>query len=289
MKTENFCIPNSLLQKCNNDSVTVHLFLHLLTTSDDSGAVTTTLSKLAEELKTTVDKIRTRLTKLESADLIEIPQSSHKNPTKIPRNGTLVSVCNYESYTVFDLGQSHKNPTKIPQSSHDTKETNKENIPPTPPIKENKKENSPSLHLTVEPPPSKIYREVVELWDNICTSSPRLRAHSQARQNKVLCRVKEMGGYPKAIATITEMFTVVQSNSFYTGDNSRGWVAGFDWFFENSTNWCKVIERVHNSKSNGQKTNPTSKAEHIASERERIMRDIASAGTEQDDEPSWLK
>ena len=289
MKTENFCIPNSLLQKCNNDSVTVHLFLHLLTTSDYSGAVTTTLSKLAEELKTTVDKIRTRLTKLESVDLIEIPQSSHKNPIKIPRNGTVVSVCNYESYTVFDLGQSHKNPIKIPQSSQEPKETNKENIPPTPPIKENKKENFPSLHLTVEPPPSKIYREVVELWDNICTSSPRLRAHSQARQNKVLCRVKEMGGYPKAIATITEMFTVVQSNSFYTGDNSRGWVAGFDWFFENSTNWCKVIERVHNSKSNGQKHNSTSKAEHIASERERIMREVASAAPRECDAPSWLK
>ena len=134
-------IPRTLLQECNNDSVTVHLFLHLLITSDGSGAVTTTLSKLAEELRTTVDKIRTRLAKLESVGLIEIPQSSHKNPIKIPRNGTVVSVCNYESYAVFDLGQSHKNPIKIPRSSHNAKETNKEKVSPIPPIKENKKES----------------------------------------------------------------------------------------------------------------------------------------------------
>ena len=259
MKTESFCIPNSLLQECNNDSVTVHLFLHLLTTSDGSGAVATTLRKLAGELKTTVKKTGNRLIKLESSGLIAIEQKGNKKGTEREQKG------------------------------NNKKETNKENLSPTPPIKENKKENSPSLHLTVEPPPAKIYQEVVELWDSICTSSPRLRAHSQARQNKVLCRVKEMGGYTKAIATITEMFTVVQANGFYTGDNSRGWVAGFDWFFENSTNWCKVIERVHNSKSNGQKHNSTSKAEHIASERERIMREVASAAPRECDAPSWLK
>ena len=288
MKTENFCIPNSLLQKCNNDSVTVHLFLHLLTTSDDSGAATTTLRKLAEELKTTVKKITTRLAKLENAGLVATKQKGNKKGTKREQKGTFVTICNYESYAVLDIGYGNSKGTTREQQRNNTKETNKENLSPTPPIKENKKENSPSLHLTVEPPPSKIYREVVELWDNICTSSPRLRAHSQARQNKVLCRVKEMGGYTKAIATITEMFTVVQANSFYTGDNGRGWVAGFDWFFENSTNWCKVIERVHNSKSNGQKHNSTSKAEHIASERERIMREVASAAPRECDAPSWL-
>ena len=282
-------IPDSLLQKCNNDSVTVHLFLHLLTTSDDSGAVTTTLRKLAGELKTTVKKTATRLTKLESTGLIAIEQKRNKKGTKREQKGTFVTICNYESYAVLDIGHGNSMGTAWEQQRNNTKETNKENIPPTPPIKENKKENSPSLHLTVEPPPSKIYREVVELWDKICTSSPRLRAHSQARQNKVLCRVKEMGGYPKAIATITEMFTVVQANGFYTGDNGRGWVAGFDWFFENSTNWCKVIERVHNSNSNGQKHNSTSKAEHIASERERIMREVASAAPRECDAPSWLK
>ena len=88
MKTENFCIPISLLHKCNNDSVTVHLFLHLLTTSDDSGAATTTLRKLAEELKTTVKKITTRLAKLENAGLVTTKQKGNKKGTK--RN-----TCNY--------------------------------------------------------------------------------------------------------------------------------------------------------------------------------------------------
>lgn len=270
---------------------TLQLFLYMLVNANTEdgywqgilvkrGQIIVTIPTLAELLDSTPKKIRNNLERL---------SISHEIGRQTTNKYSIVTICNYDSYigNKIVVGQSKGSQRAVKGQS--IKETNKENISPTPPIKENKKENSPSLHLTVEPPPSKIYREVVELWDKICTSSPRLRAHSQARQNKVLCRVKEMGGYPKAIATITEMFTVVQSNSFYTGDNSRGWVAGFDWFFENSTNWCKVIERVHNSKSNGQKHNSTSKAEHIASERERIMREVASAAPRECDAPSWLE
>ena len=89
----------TLLQDCNNDSVTVHLFLHLLTTSDDSGAVTTTLRKLAGELKTTVKKTATRLTKLESTGLIAIEQKRNKKGTKREQKGTFVTICNYEMGT----------------------------------------------------------------------------------------------------------------------------------------------------------------------------------------------
>lgn len=254
----------------------LQLFVYLLYKADENGNVTTTYSQICKELSMSLQTLRTCLKKLSLTQQVT-QQVTHRD--------THLTVCNIVSYEA----EKNRGNTVTNTVTNTPKETNKENLSPTPPIKENKKENSPSLHLTVEPPPSKIYREVVELWDKICTSSPRLRAHSQARQNKVLCRVKEMGGYPKAIATITEMFTVVQSNSFYTGDNSRGWVAGFDWFFENNTNWCKVIERVHNSKSNGQKHNSTSKAEHIASERERIMREVASAAPRECDAPSWLK
>jgi hypothetical protein len=254
----------------------LQLFVYLLDKADENGNIVTTNSTICHELGMSPRTLRTCLHHL---------VATNKTTNKTTNKNTHLIICNFASYKVEKNTTDKQNDKQTDKQ----KETNKENISPTPPIKENKKENSPSLHLTVEPPPSKIYREVVELWDKICTSSPRLRAHSQARQNKVLCRVKEMGGYPKAIATITEMFTVVQSNSFYTGDNSRGWVAGFDWFFENSTNWCKVIERVHNSKSNGQKHNSTSKAEHIASERERIMREVASAAPRECDVPSWLK
>ena len=242
----------------------LQLFVYLLDKVDENGSVTTTYSQICKELGMSTQTLRTCLKKLSLTQQVT-QQVTHRD--------THITICDIASYKA----EKNQGNTVANIVTNTVKETNKENLSPTPPIKENKKENSPSLHLTVEPPPSKIYQEVVELWDSICTSSPRLRAHSQARQNKVLCRVKEMGGYTKAIATITEMFTVVQANGFYTGDNSRGWVAGFDWFFENSTNWCKVIERVHTQKTNGQKSTTTSKAEHIAAERERIMREVLAS------------
>lgn len=262
----------TLLQKCNNDSVTVHLFLHLLTTSDGSGAVTTTLQKLAWELKTTVDKIRIRLKHLKDANLITTPTSNQQQTVCTPQKGTLVTICNYESYAVIDLWENQRNPIKTPPQSHNTKETKKEKVSPTPPIKEKNKEKylTPVI-LTDDAPPTKtpkeIYFEIVELWHSICTDFPKLRTHSQTRQNKVRIRLTEMGGYPNAMATISEIFRKAQASSFLKGDRS-GWKATFDWFFENPNNWCKVIEGAYDNINNGQRTHTTSNTD-----RERIIRE----------------
>ena len=114
------------------DSITVHLFFHLLAKSfNTNGTVAIPLRRLAEELNTTVDKIRTRLAKLESCRIIEIPQKSHKNPTKIPQKTTSITICNFDSYAHCENYESHKNPTKIPQKSHNQKE----NSPPHTPLK----------------------------------------------------------------------------------------------------------------------------------------------------------
>ena len=235
-------IPDSLLQKCNNDSVTVHLFLHLLTTSDGSGAVTTTLSKLAEELKTTVDKTRSRLAKLESVDLIEIPQSSHKNPIKTPRKGTVVSVCNYESYVVFDLEQSHKNPIKPQQSSHTPKATNKENISPTPPIKENNKEKYSSSTTM------RAREEFIQALkgDRIWGESVELRYQLQ----------------PGALIPWIERFALdIQCRDVAHKDIQDAKRHFFDWL--------RIQLRYE------QRTTPTSKAGYLQAERERLQREIA--------------
>lgn len=41
-----------------------------------------------------------------------------------------------------------------------------------------------------------------------------------------------------------DLFTKVQASDFLTGrqPNKTGWVASFDWLFDNSSNWVKVQE-----------------------------------------------
>ena len=258
MKTENFCIPISLLHKCNNDSVTVHLFLHLLTTSDDSGAATTTLRKLAEELKTTVKKITTRLAKLENAGLVATEQKGNKKGTKREQKGTLVTICNYESYTVFNLEQGNSKGTTREQQGNTPKETNKENIPPTPPIKENNKEKYSSSTTM------RAREEFIQVLkgDRIWGESVELRYQLQ----------------PEAIIPWIERFALdIQCRDVVHKDIQDAKRHFFDWL--------RIQLREQN---NGQKHNSTSKAEHIASERERIMREVASAAPRECDAPSWL-
>lgn len=223
----------TLLSQCNNDSVTVHLFLHLLITSDSSGTVATTLQKLALELRTTVDKIRIRLAKLEGVNLITSPQSSHKNPIKIPRNGTVITICNYESYTVLELCQSHKNPIKIPPNTHEPKETKKENIPPTPPIKEKNKEN------IIKPSLSGGQKE-----------SSRFQPPTISEvQNYILEK-----GYSIAAERFIDFY---QSKNWYVGKNKmKDWKAAV-------RNWA-----ARDKEQNGQRTHTTSNTD-----RERIIRE----------------
>lgn len=248
----------TLLQKCNNDSVTVHLFLHLLTTSDGSGAVTTTLQKLAWELKTTVDKIRIRLKHLKGANLITTTTSNQQQTVCSPQKGTLVTICNYESYAVIDLWENQRNSIMTPPQSQEPKETNKENISPTPPIKENNKEKYSSSTTM------RAREEFIQVLkgDRIWGESVELRYQLQ----------------PEAIIPWIERFALdIQCRDVVHKDIQDAKRHFFDWL--------RIQLREQN---NGQKHNSTSKAEHIAAERERIMREVASAAPRECDAPSWL-
>jgi DNA-binding Lrp family transcriptional regulator len=260
-------------EKWFKDSISVHLFFYLLTKSfNTDGTVAISQRRLAEELNTTVDKIRTRLAKFESYGIIEIQHLSNTYPTVIQQQQTFITICNFNSYNPLENSESNTYPTVIQQLSN----SQKENFPPTPPLKENNIYNP--LILTDEPPlkktPKEIFDEVVDLWHAICVDLPQVRVRNATRQKKVLCRVSEMGGYEKALPVIEEVFRTAQSISFYKGDNNRGWKASFDWFFENDTNWAKVLERVH---QNGQRTYTNSNTEQariIQERREQHLHDI---------------
>lgn len=120
------------------------------------------------------------------------------------------------------------------------KETNKENISPTPPIKENKKES--------------LKESPINGAKESCRFLPptvlQVQEYIQER------------GYAMSAERFVDFYT---SKNWYIGKNKmKDWRAAV-------RNWA--------SRNNdyGQKSTSTSKAEHIAAERERIMREVLAS------------
>ncbi|MFV0538754.1 MAG: hypothetical protein ACK5M3_15525 [Dysgonomonas sp.] len=55
--------------------------------------------------------------------------------------------------------------------------------------------------------------------------------------------MEEFGGdLEQQLAVVNKLFEKAQASKFMRGDNKTGWRASFDWLFENSKNWVKVLE-----------------------------------------------
>ena len=88
------------------------------------------------------------------------------------------------------------------------------------------------------------YQDIVALWNEICGGSlPRVKALNDNRRQKIKCRLDEWSkDSGEWIAKAQELFERVIASDFLRGNNNAGWAATFDWLFENSKNWVKVIE-----------------------------------------------
>jgi len=51
-------------------------------------------------------------------------------------------------------------------------------------------------------------------------------------------RLSEMG----SINMMEQVFCKMENSDFLKGKNKYGWKASFDWVFQNSDNWMKVLE-----------------------------------------------
>lgn len=93
-------------------------------------------------------------------------------------------------------------------------------------------------------------RDIAALWNDICGGSlPRVKAVSENRRQKIKCRCEEWGKDNEAwLQQARELFERVIASDFLRGDNKSGWIATFDWLFENSKNWIKVMEGNYDNK-----------------------------------------
>lgn len=84
---------------------------------------------------------------------------------------------------------------------------------------------------------------VVRLWNEICTSLPKVMRLSDARREKVKARLKEWGGdKDKMLDNARALFLRIERSDFLTGRSGKWKGASFDWIFDSRNNWIKVME-----------------------------------------------
>lgn len=113
-------------------------------------------------------------------------------------------------------------------------------------VKETKIENTPKVS----------YENIVAVWNSVCLSLPKVVKVTEARKKKIKCRIEEFGVKPDELQDfLMRLFQRVQASDFLTGrcNGKVGWVANFDWLFENPSNWVKVTEGNYDNNRGGVK------------------------------------
>ena len=100
-----------------------------------------------------------------------------------------------------------------------------EDKPPEPPA-----EDPPAR----EPVP---FKEIQDLYINICVSFPKIMAINGQRKKAVRARWNEH----KDIKVFEALFRKAEASSFMKGRNDRNWTADFDWMMR-PTNFIKILE-----------------------------------------------
>lgn len=82
------------------------------------------------------------------------------------------------------------------------------------------------------------YEKIIELYHTVCKSYPRIRGLSERRKRLIAGRWHEHRG---DFNVFNELFLRAEESKFLKGENSRHWMANFDWMLEASNMW-KVLE-----------------------------------------------
>ena len=109
--------------------------------------------------------------------------------------------------------------------------------------KERDKEKKSELELA--------YKTVAEIYNNICTSLPKVRTVTPKRKDAITKLIR--AGF--TIEDLKTIFEKAEQSSFLKGENKNNWNASFDWLIKEE-NAVKVIEGnyIDKPKKNTQKS-----------------------------------
>lgn len=111
-----------------------------------------------------------------------------------------------------------KKPMVSKDENHESEETEQQNIP---------------------------YQEVVDLYNSVCTSLPRVRGVSDSRRNAIRSRYKAYG-----MDGIKKVFENAEKSDFLSGRNGKWSSCNFDWLMKQA-NFLKVYEGTYDNKGGG--------------------------------------
>lgn len=109
----------------------------------------------------------------------------------------------------------------------------------------NNSKNNNSLNNNREKVPTPA--DVIELYNSICTSYPKVMKLSSSRKTAIVARLKEY-----TLDEIEKAFRMAEDSDFMKGVNDRGWKASFDWMMKDS-NLVKVLEGNYVNNPTGRK------------------------------------
>ena len=88
------------------------------------------------------------------------------------------------------------------------------------------------------------YEKIKKLYNEICTSLPKVLKITPTRKKVITARWKE---YKGNLETFKTLFETAQASSFLKGANERNWAATFDWLLK-ADNMAKVLEGNYRDK-----------------------------------------
>lgn len=90
------------------------------------------------------------------------------------------------------------------------------------------------------------YQSIIDLYNKICISYPKVKSLSNARKKSIKARLTS--GY--SLNDFENLFNKAESSTFLKGGNNRNWLANFDWLIKDS-NMAKVLDGNYDNKENG--------------------------------------
>lgn len=207
------------------DSYVKSLFIHLLIIANykdlrfkghaiKRGQCVRSVRHLAEDLGISINTVRRCLNCLKSTG--EITVDNHQG-------FTIITVCNYENYQgVSPTVSRGVSPTVSSNDTHSDTEYRKEEY------RNNKYKESD------------LCQQIADLYNEVCTSFPRLRVLSNARKKAIKARLRIY-----TIDDFRELFERAENSNFLKGNNERNWSATFDWLIKDS-NMAKVLDGNYN-------------------------------------------
>ena len=226
-----------------NDTNTFIVFIHCLLRANwrdgrfkgveiKRGQFVTSLPKLAEETKLSIQQVRTSLSHLKSTgEITDTVTSKYR----------IITISKYDEYQCPN-SQLTANQQATNRQLTAIEESNKErNIS----ISSSKDSDIDCQTETVRPPEkhSENIKRIVEAWNTLadCGVPPVSKISTDSKRYKAL--VARLNQY--SVDDILKAVTEVRKSQFLQGHNNRGWVITFDWFVKPS-NLPKVLEGNYN-------------------------------------------